>query len=120
MKRKQNKVPSKNRRLSFWEREKDLVTSVCCVIQNAKTLLWTESGLFGDTTVCHLLEGKPVCRSCKAHITTLHALFIMLLQEFLKQYTDLQEKCKTISLKLWEAWQKKDSKAISLANKSVT
>ena len=35
--------------------------------------LWIESGAYGETTVKHLLEGKPLLRSLRAHVTTLHA-----------------------------------------------
>ena len=44
--------------------------------------LWIESGAYGETTVKHLLKGKPLRRSFRAHVTTLHAFHSLLFEQF--------------------------------------
>ena len=43
--------------------------------------LLIESGVYGETTVKQLLEGKPLQRSFRAHVTTIHAFHELLFEQ---------------------------------------
>ena len=44
--------------------------------------VWTDSGLFSESIVKQLLQGKPLRRSFRAHLATFQALNVLRLDEF--------------------------------------
>ena len=48
-------------------------------------LCWSESDLYGPTTVKQIIEGNHIKRAEEAHLTTLQALFILYQRAFLSQ-----------------------------------
>ena len=53
--------------------------------------LWIESNLYGTATTRQIIEGKYVRRALEAHITTLSALTILLLEEFSQENSSVFE-----------------------------
>ena len=51
--------------------------------------LWVECNLYGTATAQHIIEGQHVCRGLEAHITTLSALTMLLLEKFRQENSGL-------------------------------
>ncbi|CAG9822083.1 unnamed protein product [Phaedon cochleariae] len=80
---------------------------------------WVESGLYSETTVKHILDGKPGRRSLKAHIVTVTSLSILLLESFFEKNHYLKEGCSAIAIEMRNIWKTKDRCDITTQSHSM-
>ena len=79
--------------------------------------LWIESGAYGETTVKHLLEGKPLRRIFREHVTKRHAFNELLFEQFFQLHPLLFQRLDALTCETRKAWQTGDRLCIQTAIK---
>lgn len=80
---------------------------------------WVESGIFGNSTVRQIMDGKHVNRGVEAHLTMLQALHTLYIEAFLKENPHHEEEYLKLSNLVHDSCKEGDCSDVKVAHTEV-